>query len=47
MANETYLIEFESPLLRPGIKVSCMVSKKYVCSTIKDALDIIREVNDV
>jgi hypothetical protein len=46
MPNETYTIKFESPLLRPGISVSCKVSKKYVVSTVNDFMNIIREINE-
>ena len=45
MPNETYTIKFESPLLRPGITVTCKVSKKYVANTVKDFMNIIREIN--
>jgi hypothetical protein len=45
MPNETYEIEMRSPLLRPGIVIRTEVSKKYVVSTIRDFLDMVREIN--
>lgn len=45
MPNETYEIEVGSPLLRPGITIRTYVSKKYVASTTKDLLNIIRDIN--
>jgi len=46
LPNETYEIEVGSPLLRPGITIRTYVSKKYVASTTKDLLNIIREINE-
>lgn len=43
--NETYKIEITSPLVRPGIKISTKVSKKYLVSTLTDLLNQLREFN--
>lgn len=45
MPNETYEIEVQSPLLRPGIIIRTKVSKKYVVSTVLDIMDMIRDIN--
>lgn len=43
--NETYQITVASPLLRPGITIQTSVSKRYVADTVRDLLDIIRDIN--
>ncbi|MEY4722578.1 MAG: hypothetical protein RLZZ324_91 [Candidatus Parcubacteria bacterium] len=43
--NETYEVEIASPLLRPGITIRTRVSKKYLSATVKELLDIVREIN--
>lgn len=44
--NETYTIEITSPLVRPGIKITAQVSKKYLVPTLNDLLEQIREFNN-
>jgi hypothetical protein len=46
MTNELYEIEIGSPLLRPGLTIKCWVSKRYVASTTKDLMAIVREINE-
>jgi len=43
--NEKYTIVVESPLLRPGLKISAAVSSKYVSSTVEKLLNLVREIN--
>ncbi|MFA6338952.1 MAG: hypothetical protein WCW87_02765 [Candidatus Paceibacterota bacterium] len=45
--NETYTVEVTSPLIRPGIKISTEVSKKYLVSTLVDLLEQVREFNEL
>ncbi|MFA6526069.1 MAG: hypothetical protein WCT26_01480 [Candidatus Buchananbacteria bacterium] len=45
--NETYEIEVSSPLLRPGLKVTTRVSKKYFVPAMTDLMELIREFNEV
>ena len=44
--NETYTIEVSSPLVRPGLKITTSVSKRYLVQTLKDLFEKIREFND-
>ena len=46
MANETYIIEVGSPLLRPGLRISTEVSGKYLVPTLEDLLMYVREFNE-
>ena len=43
--NNTYTIEVQSPLLRPGLKISTEVSERYVVETVKKIMNMIREIN--
>jgi len=43
--NNTWVIEIESPILRPGITVSTEVSERYVVEAVIRAVQIAREIN--
>lgn len=43
--NNKVKIVIESPLLRPGIKLSTEVSVKYTVAAVASLMDIVREIN--
>jgi len=45
MGNETYRIVVESPLLRPGLRITTSVSQRYLVSTMGELMGYIREFN--
>ena len=44
--NNRYVIEVQSPLLRPGLTIKTEVSEKYVEKTLEKILEIIKQFND-
>lgn len=44
--NETIKIEIASPLIRPGIKISTKVSKRYANTALSDLMEIVRGFNE-
>lgn len=46
MTNEKYTLTIKDSLLRPGMELQVgPVSKKYAAQVVKDALDIVRDIN--
>lgn len=44
--NEEYSLQISSPLLRPGLTLTVTsFSKRYAATVVKDALQIVREIN--
>jgi hypothetical protein len=44
--NTSWVITARSPLLRPGLTVSIMVSEKYVVEETVKLFDKVREINN-
>jgi hypothetical protein len=43
--NERYTITIQSPLIRPGLTIQTSVSKRYLAQTVRDMLNVVREIN--
>lgn len=43
--NETYEITAESPLLRPGLRITVRVSERYAAKAAARLLDVVRAIN--
>jgi hypothetical protein len=44
--NEQYKLTIQSPLLRPGLTLTITsFSKKYAVDIVRDAMEIVREIN--
>lgn len=44
--NTSWLLEIQSPLLRPGVKLTVgPVSEKYIVEEARKAMEVVREIN--
>jgi hypothetical protein len=44
--NQSYTLHAASPLLRPGLTISCEVSAGYAAEAAEQLLEIVREINE-
>lgn len=46
MANQTYRIKIESPLLRPGLSIATETSERYAADAADRLMEIARHINN-